>query len=279
MADWLGNSFAINAYDAAGRPASRSVWGGACAFGHDRASRPVALARGIGHDACIARHGKLRAPMRDEGPIPPHRLYRDFLPEEEHDALLADAIAWEPALRPSQLLYGKVDGTIRSSRGFSLSAAGDPVASKWPREVKKWRDTLRERLTARMPDLCAGAGMKPFPVSAIELELVVYGDGARFDAHCDTVRAGEGKSSDRLVTCVYYFHASPKGFSGGALRLHRFGTSESRPGDFVDVEPERNSLLVFPAWATHEVTPVHCSGGAFRDSRFALNCWLHRRRE
>ena len=80
-------------------------------------------------------------------------------------------------------------------------------------------------------------------------------------------------TQDRLLSAVYYFHREPKGFSGGQLRLHRFG-SNGEPGDYVDIEPERNSLVVFPSWTTHEVRTVHCPTGQFADYRFAVNCWL-----
>jgi Rps23 Pro-64 3,4-dihydroxylase Tpa1-like proline 4-hydroxylase len=48
------------------------------------------------------------------------------------------------------------------------------------------------------------------------------------------------KSSDRLLSAVYYFHAEPKAFSGRELRLHSFAGD----GSFVDVPPEQNSLVV-----------------------------------
>ena len=77
----------------------------------------------------------------------------------------------------------------------------------------------------------------------------------------------------RALSGVYYLHRAPKGFSGGALRFYAIGDANR----FVDVEPVHNSLLVFPSWAPHEVMPISCPTGAFMDSRFAVNCWLHRR--
>jgi SM-20-related protein len=37
---------------------------------------------------------------------------------------------------------------------------------------------------------------------------------------------------------------------------------------------KRDSLLVFPSSARHEVETISCPGGAFADSRFAVNIWL-----
>ena len=107
------------------------------------------------------------------------------------------------------------------------------------------------------PELFRGAGLRPFEVSRYELELVAYQDGSRFGRHIDTMRAGDADESDRLLTGVYYFHAEPKAFTGGALRLYRFGHSGDAAGDYVDIEPEQNMLLVFPSWASHEVRLVN----------------------
>jgi len=87
-----------------------------------------------------------------------------------------------------------------------------------------------------------------------------------------TILAGGG----RVLSCVYYFHREPKAFEGGALRIHAFGSEED--AEFVDIEPRQNSLLVFPAWAPHEVRTVSCPSDAFADARFSVNCWLHRAR-
>lgn len=200
-------------------------------------------------------------------PMPPHFVYRSLLEKADHRALLEWALRSEHLLRPSTLVEGKVREAIRQSRSLPLTGLHGP-----------WRELLTAAIERLMPDLFAGAGLKPFPVSSIEFELVAYGDGALFQPHQDTIRSDGERRSDRLLTAIYYFFAEPRAFTGGALRLHRFGTVGDAPGDHVDIEPEQNSLLVFPAWATHEVTPVRSPGGDYRGSRFAINCWLHRAR-
>jgi Rps23 Pro-64 3,4-dihydroxylase Tpa1-like proline 4-hydroxylase len=106
----------------------------------------------------------------------------------------------------------------------------------------------------------------------VELELVAHGDGAFYRRHIDTQTATE-RSHIRVLSGVYYFHRQPKRFTGGALRLYAIGD----PQRFTDIEPTHNTLVVFPAWAPHEVQPVRCPSGQFMDSRFAINCWLHAR--
>ena len=89
-------------------------------------------------------------------------------------------------------------------------------------------------------------------------------------------------TQDRLLSAVYYFHREPKRFTGGQLRLHRSTPDDDpsdpepirNPADQIDIEPKRNSLLVFPSWASHEVLPVDCPSSRFEDHRFAVNIWL-----
>jgi Rps23 Pro-64 3,4-dihydroxylase Tpa1-like proline 4-hydroxylase len=75
---------------------------------------------------------------------------------------------------------------------------------------------------------------------------------------------------------VYYFHAQPKAFSGGVLRLHSLASGKGDGGEHVDVEPVNDTLVFFPSWYPHEVLPVTCDSSRFEDSRFAINFWVHR---
>ena len=78
-----------------------------------------------------------------------------------------------------------------------------------------------------------------------------------------------------MISAVYYFHREPKAFSGGALRLYRFGVDPHDPAseaDSVAFEPRQNSLVCFPSWAVHKVDLVRCASDRFEDFRFGLNC-------
>ena len=148
---------------------------------------------------------------------------------------------------------------------------------------RSWKGPLRERMRAALPQWCAGFGMAPFEPNAIELDMIAYNDGAFYRRHIDTGRLnrdrpGAGSAGDRIITAVYYFHAEPKAFDGGELRLHAMAASADGSALSADLPPRRNSLLIFPSWAPHEVLPVRCPSGAFRDSRFAINCWFRRAR-
>lgn len=207
--------------------------------------------------------------MSAAAPLPPHRLIRGFLAPADHRRLLEWTLAAEARFQTARLIGGVVDAERR-------------VASNL-RELAEIAPILEAAVRARLPDIFAGAGVRPFEPVELELELAAHGDGAHFAPHLDLAygpsrglardeRAGAG---GRRVSAVYYFHAEPKGFSGGALRLHRFGSGAAgEPGGYVDVEPEQNALLVFPAIALHEVRRVSVPSRRFADSRFAVNIWL-----
>ena len=201
--------------------------------------------------------------------MPPFRRFTAVLPPQEHGDLLEWALANRERFRPSRISGARVDPALR--------------VSQVTRDLSAVEAMLTARFTALLPEMFAGTGTRPFPAPSIELELAAHGEGAHFAAHRDTstgrtrklhgaIGAGGG---DRILSAVYYFHREPKSFSGGELRLHRFG-SDGVPGDYVDVAPEQNSLVVFPSWATHEVLAVRCPSGRFEDNRFAVNCWFCR---
>ena len=120
------------------------------------------------------------------------------------------------------------------------------------------------RFLPLVPHMVGKLRTTPVRAPGLELELVAHNQGAFYKRHIDTQTASDRKSL-RVLSGVYYFHAVPKAFTGGELRLYAIG-AENAP--FVDIAPERNSLLVFPSWAPHEVRPISCSSGRFID--FAL---------
>jgi Rps23 Pro-64 3,4-dihydroxylase Tpa1-like proline 4-hydroxylase len=138
---------------------------------------------------------------------------------------------------------------------------------------------LRERFGMLAPRLTRELGLAPFEVADIEFDVVVYNDGSFYGPHID-IAAGPLRRAraDRIVTAVYYFHAEPKAFAGGELRLHALGTAQDGSRPHVDIEPVQNSLVAFAASTLHEVRPISCLSGQYRDSRFAINCWIRRAR-
>lgn len=192
--------------------------------------------------------------------------WRDFLPVEEHQAILDWALANQASFAPSRVGRGELRADFRSS--------ATAMAPHYP-----WKDRFRHRVRDAVPELARGLGLAAFEVAHIQLSLIAYNDGDFYREHTDTEsrrnRADIEPAGDRVLSAVYYFHREPKAYSGGALRLHPFNPASDR---FEDVQPEQNSLTAFASFARHEVRPVICPSRNFEDSRFAINCWVRRAR-
>lgn len=167
---------------------------------------------------------------------------------------------------------------VPSRIGSAETARHDPGhrISQVTREVGPLAAAFRARIRGSVPAALDAIGMRDFAVGEIELELAAHGDGAFFAPHVDTqLASSHSDRGPRMLSAVYYFHALPQRFSGGALRLHPFHPAPGED-DLVDIEPVHDRLVVFPSSARHEVRLVTCPGVAFADWRFALNCWVRK---
>jgi SM-20-related protein len=114
-----------------------------------------------------------------------------------------------------------------------------------------------------------------------EFEITAYPNGGHIGEHIDTQTQIKRV---RILSCVYYFAATPRRFNGGELRLFRFpkrpvdgvASSASSASSFVEVAPDTDTLVLFPSWLRHQVMPVRVPSGAWSDARFTINCWVHR---
>jgi Rps23 Pro-64 3,4-dihydroxylase Tpa1-like proline 4-hydroxylase len=215
--------------------------------------------------------------MATLGPMPPHGVIDDFLPDAERLALLTWAVGEQSAFKPAKVFTGE-GGRQQRINPDSRRALRHPG-------LGPFESLMRTRLLARLPQIMAAAGYNGPEPHSIEFELNAYGEGAHFAPHIDIPlgprrrATDERKGEDRFVSAIYYFFDEPKGFSGGALRLYRFGADPSSCGkaDSIVFEPIQNRLVAFPSWARHAVETVSCKSGEFRHHRFALNCWFCRK--
>ena len=198
----------------------------------------------------------------------PYHVVPNFLGNDWVERLLAYAIEHQSAFVASGLGYGaiaRIDPCVRVSSIL--------------RDFGALRAELAPLFRAAMPQAVSELRLSPFEPASCEIELVAHGDGAFFKRHIDTITQADDPDikTQRVLTGVYYFHSMPKHFSGGQLRMHALVPQE-QGGSFIDIEPERDQLVLFPAWAPHEVLPVSCPSQAIEHARFAINCWYRRLR-
>lgn len=192
----------------------------------------------------------------------PHIVTASFLAADERRELLNWTLAHQTKFRPAKTSHG-----LQPSARHALCL----------RDLGPWTERLSAHALACLPVWIAQLRVTSFVPSLVELELVAHNDGAFFAIHSDTYSASQPARGDRMLSAVYYFHDASARFTGGALRLHRVG--QPAGAGAIDISPEGDRLVVFPSWWPHEVSRVSCASGAFEDSRFSLNCWVHRARE
>ena len=194
----------------------------------------------------------------------PYMHVEDFLSDELSQQIFSYAVESKESYTPSRVVSrligdASVDESVRISHVL--------------RDLGSFDSILQQKIHDYFPEMLAGLKMAKFKVrDRIELELAAHGHGAFYKPHID-MRLGE--TADRVVSAVYYLHGSPKMFNGGELRIFPM---HKVPGDDLPIviEPKHNSLLVFPSYVHHEVMPVACPGAAFKDYRFAVNCWVYK---
>ena len=193
--------------------------------------------------------------------IPPYALVRDWLGTETVERLLRFAQSNEHRFE---------DTRSRTEKGRASTVRVGYLRNS---SLGNLKAEVRAKVVDLLPVMFERLGIKPFIPSKIEVELVAHGDGAFFLRHIDTLTHREGRR--RIISAVYYFHALPKAFSGGVLRLHSLAAS-GQQCTFVDIAPDYDTLVFFPSFFPHEVLPVKCASRHFLDSRFAINFWIHR---
>jgi Rps23 Pro-64 3,4-dihydroxylase Tpa1-like proline 4-hydroxylase len=206
-------------------------------------------------------------------PIPRHAKIPGFLPSEELQALLDWTISSRDDFRPAKV--SPSSGRVDPERRIALTT----------RKFGMLEEVLRKRLLDVLPELMNSTGTGGSMPTLLELELAAHGDGAHFAPHIDTFvgesrrKVDAGSGADRVLSAVLYFHAEPKAFSGGELRLYSFGAIPEASDEerrHLDLQPMQNTLVAFPSWAPHAVRPISCASGLFVNYRFAVNCWYCR---
>ena len=133
-----------------------------------------------------------------------------------------------------------------------------------------------DRLLTCLPRVLQKWGRDPFPISRVETQTTASNHGDYFHCHSDN---GAEAVAAREITFVYFFHREPKRFSGGELRIYdsqRDNDNSVPTANYRTIVPEQNQLVLFASGLSHEITPVECPSGAFPDSRFTVNGWIHK---
>lgn len=195
-----------------------------------------------------------------------HVRVTDFLAPDAHRQLLEHVLAGEKEVVESGIINQDGKGVLDYGFRRSHTIADARLEEMW--------SLFEDRLRALLPGVRRQLGLPWFPLGKIERQLVLHGDGGFFAPHVDT---GDPAVAKRRASCVYYFHRTPRRYSGGELRLYDTWvtpTGSTPAGTYTALAPIDNSMVFFPSSAFHEVCPVRSETDAFADGRFAVTIWF-----
>ena len=196
---------------------------------------------------------------RDAWPVPFVRV-RNFLPPDEHAALLSMMLAGREHFSEPALVGA---GYVPDPNTRNNSQANR-------RFVAEVRPGFEPRLRKLVEDAPPRLGMRGLGAYRVDLQVRTYQAGEFYAAHSDVQ---DGSLMPWEINYVYYLHRRPKSFSGGHLLLYDDGGIA-----FTRLEPEDNSIVLFPSRCFHEVTTVECDPDDFGAGRFSLNGALRKLR-
>jgi SM-20-related protein len=198
----------------------------------------------------------------------PHLVFRNVLGADIVAQLLQHVARCEADFKPA---------IIRSRRSGERRVDPGQRDCLFLSDLGPFKPMINSFIRGSIPKMLAELQLGEVAVEPREFEICAYGDGGHFGAHVDT---NELTDRVRVMSCVYYFAASPQRFSGGELRLHGFPARSAEGATVapvsVDIAPETDTLVAFPSWMRHEVLPVRVPSGAWADRRFSINCWVLR---
>jgi hypothetical protein len=174
--------------------------------------------------------------------------------------LLKFAVENEQHFKPSQIFH---------AAAARPAVDADRRRSKTLDELGPWRQAFEERLKEVLEPTYPA-----FPVGRIEMQITASGDGDYFHIHRD-----RDEHDTRELSFVYFFHAEPRQFSGGELRIfdNEVVKGKTVPTDRSQlISPRPGMCVLFPSRNEHEILPVRVHGKEFRNSRFTVNGWIHR---
>jgi SM-20-related protein len=198
----------------------------------------------------------------------PHLIWHNVLGVETAAALLDYVVAREKDFRPGEL-RNRESGKLKIDYGLRNCA--------YLMDLGAFEACIKSFVRGIAAPAFSELHLIEADAEPREFEITAYRDGSHFGPHIDT---DERLDRVRILSCVYYFAARPRRFSGGELRIYGFPTLSAGADDgrspFVDIIPETDSLVAFPSWLRHEVLPVRVPSRAWGDGRFTINCWIHR---
>ena len=203
-----------------------------------------------------------------------HIIIRDIFTTEDNKEILKEALSLEDNFTDSVIGNdGNIDKEFRSNK----TALYDNIYTP---PLKRNESILLRKLeeifkNSQIADILASS---EYPLTEFartnihETQVSRYGDNEQYKWHIDDMGVGQ----TRKITFVYYFHTTPKKFSGGEFEISNvpiYGGELQCKGEVKKITVENNMMVIFSSNKAHRVVPTK-SPKAFKDGRFSVNCWV-----
>src|SRR5215813_10898657 len=157
----------------------------------------------------------------------------DFLTKRELRALTKYVLEHEPDFTPSSVIpHEGPESSLDPSYRKSLVLYN----------LGEYTSLIQDRLLALLPNVLAAFKREAFPISYFDIQLTASNDGDFFKVHQDNSAA---ERNHREISFVYYFHAEPKAFTGGQLKLYNSQDGvvpQSKKKTAQTITPRQNTL-------------------------------------
>lgn len=204
----------------------------------------------------------LEPPSRQPEPTPPSPLPQKLIE--------STVVQLDNFLKPAE--YQHLLETVFPQEGTASSGIQLPT----PQSFALSREVLLHRVQMMLPDVLIQLGMGGFPLT--EMEAAEIPDHA-IEGQSISTDGNSPETALRVVNFVYFFHQTPKPFTGGELLVYDsqiVNTQLTVAQTYKTVEPRNNSMVFFLTSNAYEVLRVYPNSPAFRDRCFRVQGWMRR---
>ena len=114
-------------------------------------------------------------------------------------------------------------------------------------------------------------GVKYTKITESSIQIAATGNGQFGKIHSDSLLPPYMSR----IAFLYYFHQTPKVFSGGDLLIYDTNINQKKfTHQYTRIVNKDNMLIAFPGCFFHEITEVTNSSVKFEDNRFAISFWV-----
>jgi hypothetical protein len=133
-------------------------------------------------------------------------------------------------------------------------------------------DVLKQQVFSVMPAVRRELGLPDAPEGGLDISILALGDG---DAYLAPTDGPANRDALANVFFIYFFHAEPRAFEGGDIKLQLVTQRGAEQGDRIIGRPRQNGAVFARAGQFAEIEMVRVASRAFAEGSFAVIGYVH----